>query len=162
MSSPVYYTTMDTPLGLLCLTGTKYGLTRVDFQHGDRPVETDATWQEDTGALAAAVQQLGEYFAGTRQDFSLALTPAATPFQHRVWKALRHIPYGATITYRELAQRLGMPNGARAVGTANGRNPIAIIIPCHRVIGTDGRLRGYAGGLPIKHRLLQHEGARLV
>ena len=162
MSCPMYYTTMDSPMGPLCLAGTEYGLARVDFQHGDRPVETDVTWQEDTGVLAAAVQQLREYFSGTRQDFSLALAPAGTPFQQRVWKELCRVPYGITITYRELAKRLGMPNGARAVGSANARNSIAIIIPCHRVIGTDGRLRGYASGLPIKHRLLQHEGARLL
>ncbi len=162
MSSSMYYATMDTPMGPLCLAGTEHGLTRVDFQHGDRPVATDAAWREDSGILAEAAQQLREYFSGTRQDFSLSLAPAGTPFQQRVWEELRRIPYGVTITYRELSQRLGMPNGARAVGTANGRNPIAIIIPCHRVVGVDGRLRGYASGLPIKHRLLQHEGARLV
>ena len=162
MSSPMYYATMDSPMGPLCLAGTEHGLVRVDFQQGDRPVETNATWQEDSGILADGVRQLREYFSGARHDFSLALAPDGTPFQQRVWEELRRIPYGVTITYRELAQRLGMANGARAVGTANGRNPIAIIIPCHRVIGADGRLRGYASGLPIKHRLLQHEGARLV
>jgi methylated-DNA-[protein]-cysteine S-methyltransferase len=158
----MYYATMASPMGPLCLAGTERGLVRLDFQHGKRPVEPEVTWQEEPEVLSEAVQQLREYFAGTRQEFSVALAPAGTPFQQRVWEELRRIPYGVTITYRELARRLGMPNGARAAGTANGRNPIAIIIPCHRVIGADGRLRGYASGLPIKHRLLQHEGARLV
>lgn len=157
MSSPTYYTTLDSPLGRLRLVGTESGLTRVDFQQGERPVMRDPSWQEDVGLLHDAVRQLEEYFAGTRQRFTTSVAPVGTPFQQRVWQELQRIPFGTTVTYGELAQRLGTPRGARAVGTANGRNPIAIIIPCHRVLGSDGRLRGYAGGLPIKERLLLHE-----
>jgi methylated-DNA-[protein]-cysteine S-methyltransferase len=104
------------------------------------------------------VQQLQEYFQGLRQHFTVPLAPLGTPFQQHVWEELQHIPYGTTITYQELARRVGNPNAARAVGHANGRNPIAIIIPCHRVVGQNGHLRGYAGGLAMKQRLLQHEG----
>ncbi|MEE9149619.1 MAG: methylated-DNA--[protein]-cysteine S-methyltransferase [Candidatus Tectomicrobia bacterium] len=160
--SPTYYTIIDSPLGPLCLTATEQGLTQVDFEQGERPVVHDPSWQADTGWLTNAVQQLQEYFQGTRQHFTLPLAPAGTPFQHQVWQELQRIPFGTTISYRELAQRLGKANGARAVGHANGRNPISIIIPCHRVVGADGHLRGYAGGLPIKQHLLQHEGAWLV
>ena len=109
-----------------------------------------------------SVHQLREYFEGTRQQFSLPLAPSGTDFQHSVWQALQQVPYGTTVTYQDLAERLGKPTAARAVGSANGCNPIAIIVPCHRVIGRDGRLRGYASGLHIKRQLLQHEGARLV
>ncbi len=105
------------------------------------------------------MQQLSEYFEGARQQFSLPLAPPGTAFQHRVWLALQQVPYGTTVTYQDLAERLGKPTAARAVGSANGCNPIAIIVPCHRVIGRDGRLRGYASGLHIKRQLLQHEGA---
>ena len=154
----ISYATMDSPCGPLCLAGTAAGLIRVDFQCGNRPGRCAATWQEPPGLLRQAVHQLQEYFQGQRQAFTLPLTPSGTPFQQRVWQALQHIPFGTTLTYRELAQRLGMPQAARAVGHANGRNPLAIVIPCHRLIGSDGRLRGYAGGLALKRRLLQHEG----
>lgn len=162
MTSPAYTTTMDSPLGPICIAGTDQGLTRVDFQHGIRPVEPLPGWQENPGILAEAVCQLQEYFQGTRQTFSLSLAPIGTPFQQQVWQELQRIPFGSTLTYQELAQRIGKPKGARAVGSANGCNPIAIIIPCHRVVGRDGQLRGYASGLPIKQRLLQHEGAWLL
>ena len=162
MTAVTYTTTMASPIGPICLSGTDAGLTRVDFQDGMRPVETESTWQEEPERFTTAVQQLQEYFAGRRQTFNLDLAPVGTPFQQQVWQALQRIPFGTTITYQELAQRIGKPKGARAVGSANGCNPIAIIIPCHRVIGRDGRLRGYASGLPIKHKLLQHEGARLL
>jgi methylated-DNA-[protein]-cysteine S-methyltransferase len=111
--------------------------------------------------LRHAIHQLQEYFQGQRQAFSLPLAPPGTPFQQRVWQELQRIPFGTTLTYRELAQRLGMPQAARAVGHANGRNPLAIVIPCHRLIGSDGQLRGYAGGIALKQRLLQHEGIQL-
>ena len=157
----LWYTTTDSPFGPLCLVGTEKGLIRVDFQRGDRPVQPDPRWQEDTGQLAVATQQLQEYFQGQRRQFRLPLAPAGTPFQQHVWHALQSIPFGTTLTYRELAQRLGMPGAARAVGHANGRNPIAIVIPCHRLIASDGQLRGYAGGIALKRRLLQHEGVQL-
>ena len=152
---------MDSPFGPVCLVGTESGLIRVDFQGGDRPVQLVPAWQEDTSLLDGAQRQLREYFQGQRQSFTLPLAPPGTPFQQRVWQELQHIPYGTTLTYRELAQRLGMPQAARAVGQANGRNPLAIVIPCHRLIGSDGHLRGYAGGVAIKQRLLQHEGVCL-
>ena len=109
--------------------------------------------------MADARRQLGEYFEGKRRSFDLSLAPRGTAFQHAVWKQLRAIPYGETISYGTLARRVGNPRAARAVGHANGRNPIAIVIPCHRVIGADGGLVGYAGGLPMKRWLLEHEGA---
>ena len=161
MVQPVWYTTMPSPFGPLCLAANHLGLLRVDFQQGDRPVSPEVAWSEDAEPLAAARQQLTEYFHGQRRDFYLPLAPPGTPFQQRVWQALQRIPYGTTLTYLDLAQQLGNPHAVRAVGHANGRNPIAIIIPCHRVLGRDGRLRGYASGLAYKHQLLLHEGVRL-
>jgi len=158
----IWYTIMDSPCGPLCVAGTKFGLLRVDFQGGNRPVRPAATWQEAPGYLENATHQLQEYFQGQRQSFTLPLAPPGTPFQQRVWQELQRIPFGTTLTYRELAQRLGMPQAARAVGHANGRNPLAIVIPCHRLIGSDGQLRGYAGGIALKQRLLQHEGVQLL
>ena len=160
-SSRIWYTIMDSPFGPVCVVGAKAGLLRVDFQRGNRPVHLAAVWQEDSDLLRDALHQLQEYFQGQRQSFTLPLAPPGTPFQQRVWQELQGIPFGTTLTYRELAQRLGMPQAARAVGHANGRNPLAIVIPCHRLIGSDGQLRGYAGGIALKQRLLQHEGVQL-
>ena len=109
---------------------------------------------EDPEALAPVVRQLEEYFAGERRTFDLALAPGGTPFQAQVWAELCRIPYGETLSYLQLAQRIGNPRAVRAVGLANGSNPIAIVIPCHRVIGADGSLTGYGGGLPTKRWLL--------
>lgn len=162
MTLPTYTTTIDSPLGPICLSGTQQGLTRLDFQHGIRPVTTEPDRPLNRAIFKDAIQQLREYFEGDRQQFTLRLTPSGTAFQQQVWQELLLIPFGTTVTYQELAHRLGKPKGARAVGNANGCNPIAIIIPCHRVIGQDGQLRGYASGLPIKQRLLQHEGAWLL
>jgi methylated-DNA-[protein]-cysteine S-methyltransferase len=158
MTSLIYTTTMDSPLGPICIAGTDQGLTRVDFQHGIRPVEPLPGWQENPGVLAEAVRQLQEYFQGVRQTFSLSLAPIGTPFQQQVWHALQLIPFGSTRTYQDLAQRIGKPKGARAVGSANGCNPIAIIIPCHRVVSSDG-IGGYGSlGVEYKQRLLSLEG----
>jgi methylated-DNA-[protein]-cysteine S-methyltransferase len=159
MQAAVYQGMIESPFGPLGLAGTAEGLTRVDFQHGERPVDTSPSTQRRPDYFDQAIQELREYFAGSRRDFSLPLAPPGTAFQQQVWRALQQIPYGSTTTYQDLAERLGKPTASRAVGSANGRNPIAIIIPCHRVIGRDGRLRGYAGGLHIKRHLLQHEGA---
>ncbi|MCA8974064.1 MAG: methylated-DNA--[protein]-cysteine S-methyltransferase [Planctomycetes bacterium] len=112
-------------------------------------------WTDGTDSPAR--RQLAEYFAGRRREFELPLAPRGTPFQLEVWAALRTIPFGSTCSYADIAARIGRPNAVRAVGAANGRNPIAIIVPCHRVIGRDGSLTGYAGGLDRKRRLLQHE-----
>jgi methylated-DNA-[protein]-cysteine S-methyltransferase len=157
----IWYAIMDSPFGPVCVAGTQTGLIRVDFQAGNRPVQLAATWQADPGLLEAAIHQLQEYFQGQHQSFTLPLAPPGTPFQQRVWQELQRIPFGTTLTYRELAQRLGMPRAARAVGHANGRNPLAIVVPCHRLIGSDGQLHGYASGIALKQRLLQHEGIQL-
>lgn len=154
----MYYCSFSTPLGVVCLAGTARGLQRLDFQHGARPVAVAPAWQEDQeGILQEARTQLLEYFQGQRRHFTVRLAPGGTPFQQCVWQALQQIPFGTTLTYQELAQRLGNPAAARAVGHANGKNPLAIVIPCHRLIGRDGRLRGYASGISFKARLLEHE-----
>jgi len=116
----------------------------------------------DAARCSMPLEQLGEYFRGARREFDLPLAPRGTPFEQQVWSQLRTIPYGRTISYRELAMRLGSPAAYRAVGRANGRNPIAIVIPCHRVIGADGSLTGYGGGIPLKAALLKHEEALLL
>ena len=120
-------------------------------------IETPEEWVEDRALLEPVVVQLEEYFDGGRTEFDLPLAPAGTPFQREVWALLQRIPYGATTTYGEMAAQLGNPNASRAVGAANGRNPISIVIPCHRAIGKNGTLTGYAGGLEMKRKLLDLE-----
>lgn len=159
---PVFYTTLPSPFGPLGIAGTAQGLTHIDFQDGSRPVQWQPTWQADKGLLDEVRRQLTEYFRGARQQFALPLAPAGTPFQQHVWHALQQIPFGTTLTYHHLAQRLGKPGAARAIGHANGRNPLAIVIPCHRLLGSDGQLRGYASGITFKQRLLHHEGVQLA
>ena len=151
------YAFLDTPLGPLLLAGGPAGLEAVNFQHSTHPHAPEADWLRDDGALDEARRQLSEYFTGARTAFDLPLHPQGTAFQHKVWTALRGIPYGMTITYGELARRVGQPTAARAVGAANGRNPIPIIIPCHRVIGSNGKLTGFYGGLHLKEGLLSLE-----
>jgi methylated-DNA-[protein]-cysteine S-methyltransferase len=143
---------MESPVGKLLLAADNAGLRKVLF--GGEPA---AHWREDAAPLAETVRQLRAYFAGDLHDFDLPLAPVGTPFQLRVWRELRNIPYGQTISYGELARRVGSPNGSRAVGLANGANPISIVVPCHRVIGSNGKLTGYGGGLPNKERLLALE-----
>ncbi|WP_018718933.1 methylated-DNA--[protein]-cysteine S-methyltransferase [Arhodomonas aquaeolei] len=152
------YTLMDSPIGELLLAGDGYALTRLDLRDpGDPRPDPAAGWQRDDTAFTEARAQLDAYFAGDREGFDLALAPAGTAFQRRVWDALLAIPYGETASYGDVARRLGTPGAARAVGLANNRNPIAVIIPCHRVIGADGSLTGYGGGLERKRWLLAHE-----
>lgn len=156
----------STPLGeMLAAVDDTGALVRLDFlTHKDRaaylkrlgPIEWDAQ------ALAEVECQITEYFAGKRRDFDLPLHPQGTTFQLSVWAELRKIPYGRTLSYGELAERVGNRKGSRAVGAANGANPISLVVPCHRVIGSDGSLTGYGGGLPIKEALLKLEGSRLV
>jgi methylated-DNA-[protein]-cysteine S-methyltransferase len=134
----------------------------VGFTEGGQPSRQEPDEQKEAGFLAEAKQQLREYFEGRRQGFTLPVAPGGTAFQQRVWQELQKIPWGTTTTYREIAQRIGQPTAVRAVGSANGRNPVSIVIPCHRVIGSDGSLTGYAGGIATKRRLLQHEGALLM
>lgn len=150
------YCEMLTPVGRLLLAGDGRALHRVSFQSGRRP-EIAEGWQRMEGPFRDAIAQLEAYFAGRLRRFDLVLAPEGTPFQREVWSALTAIPYGETISYSELARRLGRPAASRAVGAANGRNPIPIIIPCHRVIGANGSLTGFGGGLGIKRRLLELE-----
>lgn len=137
------------------------GLRRIDFVNGRSPVRSDPHWRESAEYLGETVRQLLAYFAGELEAFDLPLVPQGTPFQLAVWKRLCEIPYGETISYGELARRVGNPNASRAVGLANGSNPIPIVIPCHRVIGSNGKLTGYGGGLPIKEKLLALERRQL-
>jgi methylated-DNA-[protein]-cysteine S-methyltransferase len=146
--------TVESPIGPLVLVASTSGLRVVDFGFDVRRAEVP---EGDSSVLATAAQQLAEYFAGSRLDFDLPLEPVGTAFQLSVWKVLETIPYGETISYGEQARRLGDARKARAVGGANGRNPLPIVVPCHRVIGTSGALTGFGGGLPIKEKLLQHE-----
>ena len=149
------YCYMQSPVGRLLLVGDEQGLRKLHFVRED--VEPESDWIENREALAPAIKQLEDYFAGKLQDFDLPLAPEGTAFQQTVWRELLNIPYGTTISYGELAKRIGNPNASRAVGLANGSNPIAVIIPCHRVIGSNGKLTGYGGGLDNKRILLDLE-----
>jgi methylated-DNA-[protein]-cysteine S-methyltransferase len=155
-------TTIESPVGPLLLAADESGLRRLEFVNGRKPVQPAPRWHEDTQSLREAVRQLRSYFAGELETFDIPLAPEGTPFQLTVWKHLCDIPYGETISYGELARRVGNPNASRAVGLANGSNPIAIVVPCHRVIGSNGKLTGYGGGLPIKEKLLALERRQLV
>ncbi len=152
-----YYTIIDSPVGEILLAGNAAGLSHIDLQAGPDRMEPAAGWVEDSDIFSEAIAQLEAYFAGTLKRFELPLAAEGTPFQQEVWRALLDIPYGETISYGELAERLGKPGAARAVGLANGRNPLPIVVPCHRVIGSDGSLTGYGGGIDIKRALLAHE-----
>jgi methylated-DNA-[protein]-cysteine S-methyltransferase len=155
----IRYTYLPSPVGPLLVARDELGLTALYLPTGRHAGEPDRGWVEDDTAFADVRQQLDEYFAGTRQQFDLPLHPSGTAFQLRAWAALREIPFGTTASYGEQAARLGNPNAFRAVGSANGLNPISIIVPCHRVIGSNGSLVGYGGGLDAKKWLLQHEAA---
>lgn len=156
------YTWYESPVGRLLLAGSRDGLNYVSFSSGRHAVTVDPGWSEARSLFAGVIEQLREYFAGERKTFSLTLIPEGTEFQRAVWSELRKIPYGETISYKELADRIGKPKAVRAVGAANGANPIPIIIPCHRVIGNDGSLTGFGGGLPLKKRLLELESRQLA
>lgn len=147
------YTFVDTPIGSILVAGDADAVHQIHFA-GATP-EDD--WTRDDEALKYATVQLRSYFAGKRRDFALPLAPQGTEFQQAVWTALQQIPFGGTTTYAELARVIGRPNAVRAVGAANGANPIPIVIPCHRVIGSSGSLTGFGGGLPTKRWLLEHE-----
>ncbi|HEV7611093.1 MAG TPA: methylated-DNA--[protein]-cysteine S-methyltransferase [Steroidobacteraceae bacterium] len=153
------FTQFDSPIGRLLLTSDGTALTGLYMEPSRKAQSTDG-WTEDAAAapLAAAIRQLSEYFAGSRRVFDLPLRMQGTLFQQRVWRQLAEIPYGTTWSYGELAKRIDNPSASRAVGLANGRNPISILVPCHRVIGADGSLTGYGGGLDRKRWLLAHEG----
>jgi methylated-DNA-[protein]-cysteine S-methyltransferase len=151
------YTTIDSPIGELLLAGDEHGLARVSMS----PFWPDPTWRPDPAPFADASRQLTEYFAGDRHEFELTLALVGNPFELTVWDALQRIPYGETASYGEIAREIGRPNAPRAVGLANGRNPVAVIVPCHRVIGADGSLTGYGGGLERKRFLLDLESGVL-
>jgi methylated-DNA-[protein]-cysteine S-methyltransferase len=156
----IAYVIVDSPIGRLLLQTDGASLTGLYMDVPGRPFPgmNDAEENANAGPLPEAARQLQEYFAGNRRDFDLPLRLSGTEFQQRVWRALTEIPYGETWSYGELAKRIGNPNASRAVGLANGRNPIAILVPCHRVIGADGSLTGYGGGVSRKQWLLAHEG----
>jgi methylated-DNA-[protein]-cysteine S-methyltransferase len=158
----VIYTTMDSPIGELLLLGDGQALHGLYMQAGRKPIEVRPAWTRDDEAFADVRSQLEEYFAGERTRFDMPMHLDGTAFQRTVWHALTEIPYGQTISYGELARRIGRPDLARAVGTANGQNPIAVIVPCHRVIGANGKLVGYGGGLDNKRRLLELEAGLLT
>lgn len=151
-----YWTAIDSPLGTLWLTADDIGLTGLYMKQPDE-VSDHAGWIEDDAPFATVGEQLGAYFAGDLREFDVPLHLTGTPFQQRVWEALRTIPYGEVRSYREIAEQIGRPTASRAVGAANGRNPISVIVPCHRVIGTSGVLTGYAWGLDRKRTLLDLE-----
>ncbi len=151
---------IDSPVGPLFLAADASGLRAIEFRDNRHPVRRREDWREgDSPILRQARAQLQEYFAGRRRTFELPLSPQGTPFQRSVWMALATIPYGQTLSYAGLAARLGRPSAMRAVGAANGRNPLPIVLPCHRVIGANGALTGFGGGLPTKQYLLKLEGA---
>jgi methylated-DNA-[protein]-cysteine S-methyltransferase len=152
-----YYDITPSPIGRLLLTATDSGLSGVFMEDHEGGPQPRPDWVHDAARLEVARRQLNEYFEGKRQEFDITLDLRGTPFQLEVWNALRGIPFGATASYRDLATDIRRPNAVRAVGAANGRNPVAIIVPCHRVIGADGSLTGYGGGLPRKQFLLNHE-----
>lgn len=157
MSSAMQYLMMDTPVGPLLLAGDDSALSLIGFTTGPKSMAPDPAWRHTPTAFEAARLQLGAYFAGDRQAFDLALRPQGTDFQLQVWQALSTIPYGDTWSYRELAETIGNPKAVRAVGSANGRNPLPIVVPCHRVIGSNGSLTGFGGGLENKQILLALE-----
>jgi methylated-DNA-[protein]-cysteine S-methyltransferase len=153
---PYYWELVPSPLGAIIVSVDEAGaLTEIRLDGHAR------SGQRDARRCAAASTQLTEYFAGARRDFDLPLAPSGTPFQQRVWEALRAIPFGTVRTYGDVARDIGQPHAMRAVGQANGRNPLPIVIPCHRVIAGDGTIGGYSGGLHVKHRLLALEGIEL-
>jgi len=152
---------IESPVGPLFLAADDAGLRQIIFMNGRDRARPDPSWMQDSARFAEATRQLRAYFAGELEQFDLGLAPEGTPFQLQVWRQLCEIPYGETISYGELAHRIGNRKASRAVGLANGANPIPIVIPCHRVIGSNGKLTGYGGGLPIKEKLLALERRQL-
>ncbi len=152
------YCFFESPIGPLLIAGDQEGVRYIRFPEHGKPAKPERSWIEaSSGAVAQAVAQLRQYFAGRRAEFDLPLAPQGTQFQRAVWHELQKIPYGQTISYGELARRIGNPKASRAVGSANGANQIPIVIPCHRVIAAGGKLGGFGGGLPVKEALLALE-----
>jgi methylated-DNA-[protein]-cysteine S-methyltransferase len=157
MTTTTCYSYIDSPLGPLFVQGDGHFVTGLFMPRHKGWPGPDASWQRSDAAFTSVREQLAEYFAGERQQFDVPLKLAGTPFQQHVWRELVRIPFGTTISYAQLAQRVGKPTASRAVGAANGRNPISILVPCHRVIGAGGKLTGYAGGIDKKQWLLAWE-----
>jgi methylated-DNA-[protein]-cysteine S-methyltransferase len=153
----VYYCYLETPIGELLLAGDAEGLTLIGFPKGSMRREPESAWIFNEKPLSEARRQLREYFAGERREFDLPVKLRGTDFQVSVLRALQEIPYGETVSYGEIARRIGRPRAVRAVGAANGRNPLPIVVPCHRVIGSTGDLTGFGGGLDTKEALLRLE-----
>jgi methylated-DNA-[protein]-cysteine S-methyltransferase len=162
MDSRIFFTTIDSPVGALFLTSNGEAIIELFMEKhkgGPKPIRD---WRRDDGLFREAADQLRAYFAGELTEFDLPLATDGAPFQQRVWAELRKIPYGSTISYGDLARRIGNPKASRAVGAANGSNPISIIIPCHRLIGSNGKLTGYGGGIERKKFLLEFEAETLA
>ena len=153
----MHYDYLETPIGRLLVAADATGLRHVGFDDARRDEVIAPDWQRGTRHLDRVLEQLRAYFTGELQAFDLTLAAQGTPFRHKVWDELARIPYGETISYGELARRIRQPSASRAVGLANGANPIPIVVPCHRVIGANGQLTGFGGGLPAKRWLLEHE-----
>ncbi len=153
----MFYDFFDTVIGRLMIAGDESGLRHIDFEHSRYPTSIVSDWIRNTNKLLEVREQLRAYFDGKLHEFTLRLNPYGTPFQLGVWEQLRKIPYGETVSYGELAQRLGNSKASRAVGAANGRNPLPIVVPCHRVIGSNGSMTGFGGGIDVKRRLLALE-----
>lgn len=158
MTAATFYTHLETPVGALLLAGSEGALTRIGFPSAAGPMRPEQCWIADDRPFETARRQLGAYFTGEAILFDLPLAPQGTPFQRAVWHALAAIPHGETRSYGDVARTLGRPGAARAVGAANARNPLPIVLPCHRVIGAGGSLTGFGGGLDVKRYLLGLEG----
>ncbi len=154
-----YYSKFPSPVGPLAVAVTERGLARLEFDRGQIPAQDNNTWIKSEEKTRTCRHQLEEYFARTRREFDLPLDLQGTEFETRCWQALLKIPYGETRSYGDIARAVGSPKAFRAVGLANHNNPVAIIVPCHRVVGSNGGLTGYGGGLEMKERLLRLEGA---
>lgn len=152
-----HYCYYDGPLGRMLLVGMDGVVEELFFPNSTERLNIPEDWQDNAAGFKEALRQLREYFAGARREFDLAIAPRGTPFQERVWRELRKIPFGETASYGAIAERIGNPRACRAVGMANSKNPIPIIIPCHRIIGKDGSLTGFGGGLTVKQQLLDLE-----
>jgi methylated-DNA-[protein]-cysteine S-methyltransferase len=163
MNASAFYSLFSSPVGTLVLTSDGEALTGLHLpRHDGSPAPLPGPeWQQDDSVFREVRDQLRAYFAGERRSFKVPMRMIGTPFQRLAWEGLLTIPFGATISYAEQASRIGRPGSSRAVGAANGRNPIALIVPCHRVIGSNGTLTGYGGGLDLKEWLLQHEASVL-
>lgn len=161
-AAAITYGYVASSLGTLLLARDAAGICQLTFEHHKHPRPVQPDWRRDDAAFAAARAELGEYLAGQRKSFDVPLSLHGTDFQQRVWRALLDVPYGQTITYAQLAERIGRPGAYHPVGAAVGMNPISIFVPCHRALGSDGRLTGYAGGIDRKVKLLQLEGQLLA